>query len=83
MNQQKHESHKEQKLAPIDIDLDESDFFLDPIALEEELGSLLEEDMEAAVNSLLQQDFGEDGIGNEYGMGNGMGNEECGIGNGE
>ena len=67
-------SHKEQKLAPIDIDLDESDFFLDPIALEEELGSLLEEDMEAAVNSLLQQDFGEDGIGNEYGMGNGMGN---------
>jgi len=63
-------------MAPmdIDIDLDESDFFLDPIALEEELGSLLEEDMEAAVNSLLQQDFGEDGIGTEYGMGNGSSN---------
>jgi hypothetical protein len=37
------------------IQLDETDLFLDPIALEEELGSLLEEDMEAAVNSLLQQ----------------------------
>jgi|AntRauTorckE5430_2_1112549.scaffolds.fasta_scaffold03973_1 hypothetical protein len=36
-------------------------FFLDPIALEEELGGLLEEDMEAAVNSLLQQDDNDGG----------------------
>ena len=34
----------------------DDDFLLDPLALEEELGGLLEEDMEAAVNSLIQQE---------------------------
>ena len=46
------------ELEPVgidDYDFDELD--LDPIALEEELGGLLEEDMEAAVNSLIQQDI--------------------------
>jgi len=50
--------------------LDDTDLFLDPIALEEELGSLLEEDMEAAVNSLLQQQ--PDVPVNQHGGGLGM-----------
>lgn len=35
-------------------------FPLDPLALEEELGSLLEEDMEAAINSLIMKDADHD-----------------------
>ena len=42
-------------ISDYDYDFDELD--LDPIAMEEELGGLLEEDMEAAVNSLIQQDM--------------------------
>ena len=37
------------------LGIHEDDFLLDPLALEEELGGL-EEDMEAAVNSLIQQE---------------------------
>lgn len=62
------------------IQLDDTDLFLNPIALEEELGNLLEEDMEAAVNSLLQQQ--PDVHGNHSAGGLGMSsNEGCSVRN--
>ncbi len=54
----KQGSSESESLEPVSVDMDDYDFDeldLDPMALEEELGGLLEEDMEAAVNSLIQQ----------------------------
>mmetsp|Transcript_14603 Transcript_14603/g.21770 ORF Transcript_14603/g.21770 Transcript_14603/m.21770 type:complete len:550 (+) Transcript_14603:482-2131(+) len=55
------EKNKKDPLGLDDLDFD----LFDPLQLEEELGGLLEEDMEAAVSSLIMQD--------SMGMGMGMG----------
>ena len=58
MNDNTQEQRKDSldSASQTDNSLFDDDFLLDPLALEEELGGLLEEDMEAAVNSLIQQE---------------------------